>query len=202
MARPPIRANDLIADIRNGMDDDGLMKKYQLSPTQLATVFTRLVEAKSMTQAELDTRFLIMDSDLGVPGTKGETQTSWEAIQEKATSVPVQKKPWTSSEKAILGETNHFVIGTFIAVCVLGFVSSSRIPQSSILGLAVIMFLYLVIRASLALKQPLWQTVLYGLAVIIQIGVPIVVIALIVQFKTAYNRAHERETLNQEKNHP
>ena len=61
MPKPRIKASDLVHDISNGLDDDGLMKKYELSSAQLATVFTRLVEAKRVTQAELDTRGLILD---------------------------------------------------------------------------------------------------------------------------------------------
>jgi hypothetical protein len=59
MPKPPIKSNDVALDIRNGMDDGELMKKYELSPTQLATVFTRLIEAKRVTQAEMDTRCLL-----------------------------------------------------------------------------------------------------------------------------------------------
>ena len=73
MARPTIRANDLVADIHKGMDNDELMQKYGLSPTQLASVFTRLVEVKRVTQAELDTRGLleIEPSHLGTASNSG-----------------------------------------------------------------------------------------------------------------------------------
>ena len=62
MSKAPIKSSDLVKDIHNGMDDDELMKKYELLSTQLAAVFTRLIEANRITQAELDTRNLILDA--------------------------------------------------------------------------------------------------------------------------------------------
>ena len=68
MSKPSIKSSDVVQDIRNGLDDNELMAKYRLSSTQLAAVFTRLVEARRVTQAELDTRCLLEIEPLH-PGT-------------------------------------------------------------------------------------------------------------------------------------
>jgi|GEM_PF-1766695 len=56
MSKQKISAKDLIADIRAGMDDPSLMKKYGLSAQGLQTAFRKLVEANVLKQAELDKR--------------------------------------------------------------------------------------------------------------------------------------------------
>jgi len=61
MSKAPIKSSDVVQDIRNGMNDDELMEKYGLSSTQLTSIFKRLIEAQRITQAELNTRGLILD---------------------------------------------------------------------------------------------------------------------------------------------
>ncbi|MGO9121680.1 MAG: hypothetical protein ACLQPD_29235 [Desulfomonilaceae bacterium] len=56
MPKPKISAKELIADIRAGMDDPALMKKYGLSAQGLQSAFKKLVEAKAVKQSELDNR--------------------------------------------------------------------------------------------------------------------------------------------------
>ena len=61
MPKPPIKSNDVALDIRNGMDDGELMKKYGLSSTQLASVLTKLIAGNRVNQEGLDARGLILD---------------------------------------------------------------------------------------------------------------------------------------------
>ena len=56
MSKQKISAKDLIADLRAGMDDPALMKKYGLSAQGLQSAFKKLVEAKALKQSELENR--------------------------------------------------------------------------------------------------------------------------------------------------
>ncbi len=56
MERLQIRKRDILADIRAGLDDADIMAKYGLTAKGLAGVFSKLVKADLITQAELDRR--------------------------------------------------------------------------------------------------------------------------------------------------
>lgn len=51
-----IKGSDIIADIRGGMTASQLMKKYRLSTREMRLVFRKLLDAKAVSQAELDDR--------------------------------------------------------------------------------------------------------------------------------------------------
>lgn len=56
MAGPRINAKEVVADIREGVDDVGLVNKYKLTAGQLEQLFRKLVEKGFITQQELDNR--------------------------------------------------------------------------------------------------------------------------------------------------
>jgi hypothetical protein len=254
MSKAQIKASDLVQDVRMGLDDDELMKKYELSSTQLASVFTRLVEAKRVTQAELDTRCLLEieplhagispNSDQGELVSMSETKRcpfcaeeiqcaaikckhcgEWfsnsppevadgpqvtiaptpEKVPQPETLMVSQKEgkvvpdnvprkqsrveKTQNTQEAVSREWDIFVVGVLLFIIVAFILLMAGVPKLAIGGLSVIVFLFLVLRASLFLKQPLWLTILYCFAVIIQLGVIIVVVALIVQLQGALKDA-------------
>ena len=255
MSKPSIKSSDVVQDIRNGLDDNELMAKYRLSSTQLAAVFTRLVEARRVTQAELDTRCLLEieplhagispNSDQGELVSMSETKRCPFCAEEiqcaaikckhcgewlsssppevadgpQVTIAPTPEKvpqpePLMVSQKegkvvlpdnvphkqsrvektqnaqeAVSREWEIFVVGVLLFIIVAFILLMAGVPKLAIGGLSVIVFLFLVLRASLFLKQPLWLTILYCFAVIIQLGVIIVVVALIVQLQRALKDA-------------
>jgi hypothetical protein len=56
MPKQKISAKDLVSDIRAGINDSALMKKYGVSAQGLQSLFIKLVEAKILNQQELDNR--------------------------------------------------------------------------------------------------------------------------------------------------
>ncbi len=56
MAKVRIDARDVLKDIQDGLDDTALMTKYRLSGTGLQSLFSKLVEAGLIRQADLDKR--------------------------------------------------------------------------------------------------------------------------------------------------
>ena len=56
MAKRRISGNKLLEDIRSGMDDDGLMKKYRLSSKGILLLLSKLVSAGLLTPEELASR--------------------------------------------------------------------------------------------------------------------------------------------------
>ncbi len=56
MAGPKINAREVVADIREGVDDVGLVNKYKVTAGQLEQLFRKLVEKGFITQQELDNR--------------------------------------------------------------------------------------------------------------------------------------------------
>jgi len=56
MQKPTISAKDALKDIRSGMDDDALKKKYGLNAMGLESLFTKLMKAGLITLVELDER--------------------------------------------------------------------------------------------------------------------------------------------------
>jgi hypothetical protein len=56
MEKRKITAREILKDIRGGMDDALLMRKYQLSAQGLQSVFNKMVQAGVVTEEELDGR--------------------------------------------------------------------------------------------------------------------------------------------------
>jgi uncharacterized protein (DUF433 family) len=57
--KPRIKARDAVRDIRSGMTESGLMEKYGLSARGLQSLFLKLLEAKAITQTEMNQRRVI-----------------------------------------------------------------------------------------------------------------------------------------------
>jgi hypothetical protein len=57
MAKRKIRAKDIVSDIRAGLDDGGLMRKYRLTSKGLQRIFSKLLEGKFIVQTDLDNRY-------------------------------------------------------------------------------------------------------------------------------------------------
>lgn len=51
-----ISANQIVKDVKNGLDDEALMEKYSLSEDNLNKVLQKLIHAGAITQEELDSR--------------------------------------------------------------------------------------------------------------------------------------------------
>lgn len=64
VAKRKINAKELVEDVRAGMDDGAMMRKYNLSPEQLEMVFEKLVEADFITMQELYERSKVTDSQI------------------------------------------------------------------------------------------------------------------------------------------
>jgi uncharacterized protein len=56
MPKPKLNAREITRDIRSGLDDAGLMKKYALSAPELLNLFNKLVQSGLMTHQEMDER--------------------------------------------------------------------------------------------------------------------------------------------------
>jgi hypothetical protein len=54
--KPKIKARNIVNDIRSHMTDPELMAKYDLSARGLQSAFIKLLDARAITQAELDRR--------------------------------------------------------------------------------------------------------------------------------------------------
>lgn len=64
MAPRRIKAREFVKDIRSGMDDPTLMKKYQLTPQKLEEVLEKLIEADFITVLELHERARLSDTQV------------------------------------------------------------------------------------------------------------------------------------------
>jgi len=73
MAKLIIPAGLAVEDVRSGMDDSDLMRKYNVSPKGLRSLFTKLVQAGLIEQSEIDERIpafvgtVILSEDLLAP---------------------------------------------------------------------------------------------------------------------------------------
>lgn len=56
MSNKTIKAKEILADMKAGFDDDALMQKYQVSYSQLQSLFQKMVEAGVLLQMEVDQR--------------------------------------------------------------------------------------------------------------------------------------------------
>jgi hypothetical protein len=59
-----ISARQILSDLRSGVDDEGLMTKYDLVPRQLQSVYRQLISAGLMTPMELSNRLSITKSQV------------------------------------------------------------------------------------------------------------------------------------------
>ncbi len=68
MEKRKITAREVLRDIRSGVNDQELMKKYSLSAQGIQSVFNKMVSARVITQAELDDRIPLTERtvDLGL----------------------------------------------------------------------------------------------------------------------------------------
>lgn len=66
MNKPVIRisANEVLTDIRSGMDDQSLMVKYNLSYRQLQVLFRKMIKAGYATPLELAKRLCVTESQV------------------------------------------------------------------------------------------------------------------------------------------
>jgi hypothetical protein len=64
MSKRKIVARELVADIRSGLDDDTLMRKYELSAQNLDRLFRKLVEVDFISVIELQERARLSDSQV------------------------------------------------------------------------------------------------------------------------------------------
>ena len=64
MAPRKIKAKEFVKDIRSGMDDPTMMKKYQLTPQKLEEVLEKLVQADFITVLELHERARLSDTQV------------------------------------------------------------------------------------------------------------------------------------------
>ena len=62
MPKPRVAAKDVVKDIRSGMSDSDLMRKYRVSAKGLEKLFAKLVRAGALKQSDLDQRDLDVDS--------------------------------------------------------------------------------------------------------------------------------------------
>ncbi len=56
MAKRKITANEVLADLREGLDDFALMKKYQLTSQGLQSLFNKMINSGAITPTELEDR--------------------------------------------------------------------------------------------------------------------------------------------------
>lgn len=66
MARVKVSAKQVITDIKAGMDDVTLMRKYQLSADLLHSVFRKLMQAGVLTEAELNNRIQTYEETVNI----------------------------------------------------------------------------------------------------------------------------------------
>ena len=64
MRKVRISAEEIVADIRAGMDDNSIVRKYKITPAKLQQVFLRLVEAKYLTAQELYERAKLTETQI------------------------------------------------------------------------------------------------------------------------------------------
>ncbi len=88
--KPVISAADVIADLRAGMDDAALMRKYKLTAKGCQSLCRKLVKAKVISQEEIDGRSSVLRSTVNIAGVMDELDDS--TPQEEA-EAPARKSP-------------------------------------------------------------------------------------------------------------
>ncbi|MBI5572408.1 MAG: hypothetical protein HY914_20870 [Desulfomonile tiedjei] len=66
MDKRKIKGKDILRDIKAGVDDATLMHRYALSAPALHSVFSKLLAAKALTQAELDDRVPVSERTVDI----------------------------------------------------------------------------------------------------------------------------------------
>lgn len=61
MAKKTVNAREILKDIKAGMDNTALIRKYQLSEKGLHSVFKKLVDSGALKQEDLDSRLASHD---------------------------------------------------------------------------------------------------------------------------------------------
>jgi uncharacterized protein (DUF433 family) len=66
MLKPKLKisANEVLTDIRSGMDDDALMKKYKLNFRQLQRLFRKMIQGGFISPIELAQRLCVTKSQV------------------------------------------------------------------------------------------------------------------------------------------
>ncbi len=101
-----IKAKPFVRDLRQGMDDRGLMEKYVLSESQLHKVLHKLVDAGEIDEMELFMRTYLSDSTMTkafvdspnpVPGMGGTKEAAQDRDLETPSDVSITEKVTTTS---------------------------------------------------------------------------------------------------------
>jgi rubredoxin len=66
MAKRTMNAKELLADIKGGMDDAGLIEKYGLSGNLLQSVFEKLVNMGLLKRHDLEKRTLMSEKSIAI----------------------------------------------------------------------------------------------------------------------------------------
>jgi rubrerythrin len=66
MAKRTLNAKELLADIKEGMDDARLMEKYRLSGDRLQIVFEKLVDMGLLKRHDLDKRAVMSEKSIAI----------------------------------------------------------------------------------------------------------------------------------------
>ena len=68
MQKRAIKAKEILADIRNGMSDNDLMRKHRLTPKGLDSVFRKLLRARVIKRADLTARTNSFENTIHLDG--------------------------------------------------------------------------------------------------------------------------------------
>ena len=66
MEKRKITAREILKDVQAGMNDTALMKKYMLSAQGLQSVFNKMIEARIITEEELDARVPLSEKTVDI----------------------------------------------------------------------------------------------------------------------------------------
>jgi hypothetical protein len=80
VGKGPVDLEDMEADIRAGLDDSALCKKYGVSPPELEKIYERLVESGAMDVAEFYERISLAEAALRAQESESQVQEAPEAI--------------------------------------------------------------------------------------------------------------------------
>jgi hypothetical protein len=87
-----IKGKEFVRDLRNGMADRQLMKKYALSAGQLRIVFRKLVDSGAIDEMELYIRTTLSES----------TITQALAVSRRASQKPEESSPSVTQSRQLL----------------------------------------------------------------------------------------------------
>lgn len=66
MAKRTMNAKEILADIKGGMDDAGLIEKYRLSGDLLQSVFEKFVDVGLLKRRDLEKRNLMSEKSIAI----------------------------------------------------------------------------------------------------------------------------------------